>query len=177
MPDHAWHTRSHKHIPSPCKFFWVWKVEIHIPQFRWRTVGGGANAKPFVNTNALNLVDPVWIVLVRVCRCSTCVETFSGSSCTVSLCSHSIHAGPQGQTHTQIRHKDVSEASLSWWWVTALLLLRKWASLSRRGPSSTSAFVPLFPIWLSLPTSVYKKKSKKTKRAKVNKLLLRGSHI
>lgn len=89
------------------------------PTARRNTVGGGANAKPPMNTNALNLADPAEIVIVQTWVCEgtwlfcMCVSAFGGSCCccccSLSLCSGSVPAGPRGQKHTQIRHQDVGE--------------------------------------------------------------------
>lgn len=53
------HKQYHKHTSAQSKVLWVWKSRNPHPTVRWNTVGGGANAKPSMNTNALNLADPV----------------------------------------------------------------------------------------------------------------------
>lgn len=88
---------------------------------------------------------------VRVCVCafffsSARVSAFSSSSsCTQSPCSCRIHIGPQGQTHTQIRHRDVSEAILSRQWVVPEPPQRKWADMTSEEAPATPDPLPLSP--------------------------------
>lgn len=98
-----------------------------------------------------------WLTQSRLWLCvCVCVRAFffssarvsafsSSSSCTPSPCSCRIHNGPQGQTHTQIRHRDVSEAILSRQWVVPEPPQRKWADMtSEEAPATPDP--PLHPL-------------------------------